>query len=106
MARATLVLLFALSFLSPVSASLAPRPERPIPGRELSALVRKTLLSEITPAASARTRKEEFQVTDETEVTLDGRPCKYRDVPANATIIKLELAADRRTVVKVHFRSP
>jgi hypothetical protein len=47
----------------------------------------------------------EFVLTKETEVLLDGKPCKYEDIPANASILKMEVAADRKTVLRVQFRS-
>jgi hypothetical protein len=38
-------------------------------------------------------------------VQLDGRPCKYADVPSDAVVVLVELAADGKTVLKAHFRS-
>jgi hypothetical protein len=46
-----------------------------------------------------------FLLTDQTEVLLDGRPCRYQDVPAGASIVGMDVAADKRTVLKVHFRT-
>jgi hypothetical protein len=105
MARVTLTLFCSLCFLSPALASRAPRPERLDLGRPLPFSLTRDLPPDLPLTASARPQKDEFQVTEDTAVTLDGRPCKYRDVPANATIIKMEVGPDKKTVVKIHFHS-
>jgi hypothetical protein len=43
-------------------------------------------------------------VTDRTEILLDGKPCKYEAIPATASIVRMEVAADKKTVLKIHFR--
>jgi hypothetical protein len=48
--------------------------------------------------------KDQYQITEQTDVTLDGRACRYADVPASAGIVKMEVAADGTTVLKIHFR--
>jgi hypothetical protein len=50
-------------------------------------------------------QSEEFTVTNETEVTLNGRACKYKDIPGTARIIHLEVASDKKTVLRIDFRS-
>jgi hypothetical protein len=45
------------------------------------------------------------RVTEETEVLLDGRPCRYEEVPRGAVITFLAIAADRQTIRAVHFQS-
>jgi hypothetical protein len=62
------------------------------------------------PAASREAAADggatpEFVVTAQTEVLLDGKPCKYELVPGSASIVRLELGADNRTVVRIHFRA-
>ena len=47
----------------------------------------------------------EFQVTEQTEVLLDGKACRYQDVPQQATILRMEVAPDRKTVLRIHFRT-
>jgi hypothetical protein len=56
-------------------------------------------------AASAPSPRDQFQITDQTEVTLDGRPCRYADVPRGAGIVKMEVGTDGTTVLKIQFRS-
>jgi len=48
---------------------------------------------------------EDFEITAETEVFLDGRECAYEKVPDTATISRLELGRDERTIVRVYFRT-
>jgi hypothetical protein len=75
----------------------APTPqERNLPGpREILKELRKQ-----TPPA-----KVEYVLTEKTEVRLDDRPCRYEEVPASAAITLIELAADARTLLKIHFRT-
>jgi hypothetical protein len=44
-------------------------------------------------------------MTKETEVVLNGRPCAYKDIPAGASIARIVLATDGRTVARIEFRS-
>lgn len=50
-------------------------------------------------------KKDSFVITDQTEIQVDGKPCRYGEVPTGAAIVLLEVAADGRTVMKVHFRT-
>jgi hypothetical protein len=42
---------------------------------------------------------------ENTEVLLDRRPCRVEDLPPECEVILLELARDRKTVLKLHLRS-
>lgn len=44
-------------------------------------------------------------ITSNTEILMDGQPCKLEAVPPGSEIILLELAKDGKTVLKLHFRS-
>jgi hypothetical protein len=55
----------------------------------------------LRPAA----RDDGLEINDDTEILLDGKPCKYEDVPAGAEIVLLAVARDGRTVLKIHFRA-
>jgi len=47
-----------------------------------------------------------YQITERTEVLLDGRKCKYREVPSSAEIIEMEIDSDvGRGILRVHFQS-
>jgi hypothetical protein len=70
-----------------------------LPAQRLAQLCRGSG-EESKPASEGK-----FHITDETEVQLDGRPCKYADVPSDAVVVLVELAADGKTVLKAHFRS-
>jgi len=48
---------------------------------------------------------DQFNLTRDTDVRLDGEPIAYDDVPDSAIIMKMEVAPDRRTIVRVFFRS-
>ena len=105
MARATLVLLTLFCFLAPASASLTPRPDSAGRGSEVHPALVQGLPPGLTQAALAPSPSDQYQITEQTEVTLDGRPCRYADVPGSAGIVKMEVAADGTTVLKIHFRS-
>ena len=36
---------------------------------------------------------------------LDGQTCKFQDVPGTATVVSLDVAADKKTILKIHFKS-
>jgi hypothetical protein len=84
------------------SASLAPRKE---PRLGLDAPVKAAKRSAPARQEVARASLTDFVLTHETEVFLDGKPCRYDKIPARASIIKMEVAADKKTVLKVHFRT-
>jgi hypothetical protein len=111
MIRLTLSLAIWLSVTSVVPASLAPRKEASPASRAKAAIVdvRRTLASEL-PAKAARVRpsvteEPEFLMTANTAVLLDGKPCQYEEVPAGAAIHRMEVAPDRKTVIRVFFRT-
>jgi len=58
------------------------------------------------PSAGDRAWGDDFNITEGTEVFLDGKPGRYEDVPDGAIITYLELAADERTVLRICFRMP
>jgi hypothetical protein len=108
MALALLVLPFTFSF---AAATLSPR-RRPQPFEKLTlpaAGKTPTRAAQLTedPARAARDQEpsQELQLTAEAEVRLDGRACKYDDVPRGAEVIYLELGPDRKSILKIHFRS-
>jgi hypothetical protein len=52
-----------------------------------------------------RRSRLEYIVTERTEILLDGKACKYADVPAHARITRMEVAPDKKTVLTIHFRA-
>jgi hypothetical protein len=90
----------------------SPVPANVVGPRDRSALDRSgpVALTKVFPVTdarqtSARGERDEFQLTEDTEVLLDGHPCKYKDVPANVSIIRLELGPDKTTILKIHFKT-
>lgn len=48
---------------------------------------------------------QSFEVTNATEVKLDGRSCKLQDVPTTAAVVSIELAPDGKTILNLIFKS-
>jgi hypothetical protein len=103
MVRWILALVVALCLLSPATATLSPRKDLGADSGKYTTLQRTPSIPR-TAGKSAAARGQ-FEVTDQTEVQLDGRTCRYQDVPPTATILRIELAADGRTILKILFRS-
>jgi hypothetical protein len=104
MIRLAITLATCLSLVPLASASLAPRK----PASPLAREVRQALAAPRAPkvpVSTAQTEtRAEFAVTEETEVFLNGKPCRYADVPSHATIERMEVAEDKTTVLKVYFK--
>jgi hypothetical protein len=97
MTRSTLALAAVLACASAAPASLSRRD-----GTDLGQRV--PVLRTGEPRALARVG--DFLITDQTEILLDGRPCKYDQVPEGAVIILLDVKSGPEKVVrKIHFRS-
>ena len=109
MPRTILALTALFCSLSPALATLSPR-TAPLPADDkltlpLAAPQEKPLPPEVGQAAYPREQNDEYRITSETEVFLNGRPCCYADVPKSASIVKMEVASDNQTVLKIQFRS-
>jgi hypothetical protein len=105
MTRLTLTVITWLSLAPLVSASLTTRkPNPPLDeAARPTAIVDLSMKSPSTGTSPQNPRA--FAVTDKTEVLLDGKPCLYASVPANATIVRIEVAADKKTAIKIQFRT-
>jgi hypothetical protein len=57
------------------------------------------------PESPAAVETPQFVLAPDADVQLDGRPCAFADVPADAVIELLAVAADKKTILKVHFKS-
>ncbi len=86
MTRLTLTLATWLVLASVGSLALTPRPAA-------------------AAVASPSESEPEFVITASTVVYLDGERCAYKKVPADASIVSMDVAADRKTVLEVHFRT-
>jgi hypothetical protein len=104
MTRLTLTLAASLLLGSLASAAVAPstRPSRV--GRDIlpPAAQRAVQAREQPPAQETQ---EEFHMTAQTAVLLNDRPCAYGNIPAHARIVWMEVAADRKTILRVYFRT-
>jgi hypothetical protein len=113
MTRLTLVLAGWIGFISAASGSLTPHMESPlVPRKALPALAKGIPLVQVVKPLTRiphQTRGEkpqaEFGVTSETEILLNGKPCSYDEIPSHASIVQMDVAADKKTVLKIHFRT-
>jgi hypothetical protein len=115
MLRLSLGLFCLLGSLSPAWATLDARRESSA-ARHAPVPVPDTLVRGSSGAATdkapdlqlpkpATADSEDFEINDATEVLLDGKPCKYEAIPSSAVITNIDVASDRKTVLKIHFRS-
>jgi hypothetical protein len=103
--RLTIALVSWISLVSVVSASLTPRKESPMGDKGVVQARASKLLARAPEQTAGGGTKSEFVLTDRTEVLLNGKPCKYAEVPAHASIEHMEVAADKKTVLKIHFHT-
>ncbi len=105
MARLSLALLACLCLVSSASAALSSLHKKndPTPFGHRLALELKQSAPAVAP--STATSEPELVINDRTEVQVDGRACRYQDVPANAAIVFMEVAVDKKTVLKVYFKA-
>ncbi len=105
MTRLILVLATWMSAAAVASATVTPRQPLSRLGYEGLQLAGTAQPTRVEAAEAARAAESPFALTDQSEVLLNGKPCRYEDVPAHATIHLLELAADRHTILRIHFRT-
>jgi hypothetical protein len=105
MSRLLLTLAAWLIFLSVGSASLAPRKEAPVFANGVAPALAPKLTTDTLEQAAGTGSRSEYAMTERTEVVLNGKPCKYADVPAHARIVKMDVAADKKTVLRIYFRT-
>jgi hypothetical protein len=105
MVRLLAVLLVGACLAGSARASFSPRDSlRGLEERGRLAVLRK--LAPFPPQSLVTAnRPEQFLVTEDTQVQVDGKPCRYQDVPEGAAIVRLALAADGRTVLRIEFRT-
>lgn len=108
MTRLTLALAALLASLSPAMAMLSPHNNQPALGKDaLPTSAKDAPADAAKPAAAAapKEEKQQFVITDDTEVQLDGKACKFGDVPETASVSSLDVGPDKKTVLKIHFKS-
>ena len=94
-----------LCFLPPALANLSPRNDPPPLSKEPFLKAAKDAPPDKPAAAEEKKADQKLVVTDKTEVQLDGQNCKLADVPATASVVNLEVAADKKTILKIIFQS-
>jgi hypothetical protein len=105
MIRLTLTLATWLSFVSVGSASLTPaKASRPF-GSDIPPVRAESGAPHGLGSGSTDGAESTFLVTDRTDVLLNGKPCKYAEVPGHARIVRMELGPDNKTVLRVFFRT-
>jgi hypothetical protein len=104
MLRLALALAVWMGVGTGVPAMMTARKEAPLFDREAPHFQAAPAPASALAVVAAGAQAVDYVVTEETEVLLDGKPCRYKDVPDNATILRMELGPDNRTVRKIHFR--
>jgi hypothetical protein len=94
MTRRVGMFVFLLCFTPTAKAELA-RSKEPFPRPDPQTL-RK-------PAPVRTVPQPEFQLTEESEVVVDGKRRPYKDVPRGAAVLRIEVAQDRKTILRVEF---
>jgi hypothetical protein len=105
MIRLTLALAALMSLVSVAPATLAPRKDRLPLGNETPRAQTLQVPAAAQPQGAGQGGKSEYVLTTQTEVLLNGKPCRYQEVPASARIVRMEVAEDNKTVLKIHFRT-
>jgi hypothetical protein len=103
MNRLTLALAVWIGAASVGSASLTPRKETLTWNKEAAQTVR--VAAQAKETVLEEPGNSEFVVGQQTEILLDGKPCEYRQIPASAAILRMEVAPDRKTAVRIYFRT-
>lgn len=107
MLRLVLTLCVALASLAPAHASRSEstwqRGFEPTQG--ILARLAEGLPLDGWKTTMQRSSRPQLVLTEGTEILLNGRACQYRDVPVNAVIVQVEVAADGRTVRRISFRT-
>jgi hypothetical protein len=105
MARLTLALAVWMSLASAGSASVPPRKDPPVFDKDARRAVDPPLPARTLGQSERRNSLSDFVVTDQTEVLLDGKPCRYEAVAGDVVIVRITVAADKKTVLSIHFRT-
>ena len=105
MTRLILTLAAWMSLVSAGWASLTPPKKLPPFGKEVSQIPASKLWAKALEQEAGREAEPEFVVTHRTEVLLNGKPFKYEEIPSHASIVWMEVAEDKKTVLKIHFRT-
>jgi len=89
-----------LCCLAPVASATVVR-KSPVPLHDMRAV----LASRLEPKPREIPPPPEAVVTDDSEVLLNGRKCDLKEVPPTATVEKVFIGPDGKTVTRIEFRS-
>jgi hypothetical protein len=98
MTRLLIALALPLWLVPAANAMLTPAPRD-------TAASRQNLFKEMAKDTSVPEKEKDLVITERTEVKLDGRECKYEEVPDGADIVLLEVASDKKAIIKIHFQT-
>jgi hypothetical protein len=97
MNRWMLVVAVSLGSLNTATASLS-RKDQPN--------LRKSLPTKSLDSLNLTPNPDDYRVTANTEVLLDGKPCRYEEVPNGVTIILMEIVSnENKEILKLHFKT-
>jgi hypothetical protein len=91
--------------LSLASATQSPRIDLPVIGKDISPRAARNAPAEAAEPTDKAESQGGFIINDKTEVKLDGMPCKLADVPKGAEIDAVDLGPDKKTILRISFRS-
>jgi hypothetical protein len=67
---------------------------------------RERVAEEMLKALVLTPPKQEYSITAQTKILLNGNPCNYNEVPPDAIVIRMEFASSNdKEILKIHFRS-
>ncbi len=105
MIRLALALAVWIGFVTAAPATLAVRKGGPLFEKEAPHFQAAKAPAAALAVVAERAQAADYVVTEETEVLLNGKPCRYHEVPNTASILRMELGPDNKTVLKIHFRA-
>jgi hypothetical protein len=106
MCRVMLVLATWMCLVPTAFAALSSRSQAPLLAGNFHPAVSAVISSRTETHLVERTEPGSgFNVTEQTEVFLNGQPCHYEDVPADASVVRMQVGADKKTVIRIHFRT-
>ena len=101
MTRMTLSLVVLLCFLPIARGSMS----SPQENNGFGERAQRDVAANRSAAAQADDAAEELMITDRTEIQYNGKACRYEEVPPNSDVQYMEVARDRRTILKLYFQS-
>jgi hypothetical protein len=105
MTRLALALAAWMILVAPVPAALGPGRSRKTYHEAALQVVDVALSARLLGQEPRPEAPPEFTVTNQTEVLLDGKPCRFDAVPRDAAIVEIRLAADEKTAICIRFRT-